>query len=87
MFFGIRLNSALARLGIRPAVISGPYRRQMQQAGRTAGIRPKKLPSLSLLGCPSLYRCELSAAQRKIWMRQHKIDPRAPEVCGTRLVS
>jgi hypothetical protein len=74
MFFGMRINSAIAQLGIRPAVINSDYRRSMQSVGKVRGNSPQEVALLMVAQLPLMHRGELPLAIIKTWIRKRKID-------------
>ena len=80
MFYGTRVNSALATLGIAPMTFTTDYRRSMQKVGEAAGNSPQEVALCMVAELPIIHRINIQPAVIKGWVRERKIDPRAPEV-------
>ncbi|MCK1266761.1 hypothetical protein IVB44_21375 [Bradyrhizobium sp. 49] len=59
MFYGIRVNSALARLGIPPALIEKHLRRYLQQVGEASGNTPQEAAVFIAAELPMIHRMAL----------------------------
>ena len=80
MFYGIRVNSALAKLGVRPAAIAGTDRRMLHARAEAAGATPQEAALIIAAELPLVHRFNLSKEQVEAWVRQKKINPQVPQI-------
>jgi hypothetical protein len=59
MFYGLRVNSALARLGIPPTLIENNFRRSLQQVGEASGNTPQEVAVFIAAELPMIHRINL----------------------------
>ncbi|MGQ2186039.1 hypothetical protein ACT4MK_22175 [Bradyrhizobium barranii] len=80
MFYGIRVNSALARLGIAPTLIETTYRRSMQKVGQASGNTPQEVALYIAAQLPLIHRVNLPAAIVRQWIESGKIKHKSDEM-------
>ena len=80
MFFGLRVNSALALLNIDPRIFKGEYRQAGQLAGKATGASPQEVALLMASELPIVHRVNASPTAAKDWIRKRKVNPRDPDV-------
>jgi hypothetical protein len=80
MFFGLRVNASLAKIGISPRVVNVDYRIAMKRAAKNAGNSPQEVAVFIAAQLPLLHRAALQSAPIKAWIRERKIDPKSEEM-------
>jgi len=80
MFFPLRVNSALAMLGIDPRVVRAEYRQGAQAIGKANGNSPQEVALFIASQLPLAYQFGLQPITAKDWIRKRKINPRDPEI-------
>jgi hypothetical protein len=80
MFYILRFNFALSRLGIAPGSLPYEYRMIGQTLGKENGCNPKEAALIILGQLPILYHMEARAYVAKSWVTQGKIDIENPAI-------
>lgn len=80
MFFAVRVNFSLARLGINPQHVRASYRQFIQSVGKQSGNSAQEIALYIASQIPASYRSDLNPAIVKKWVRQRKVNPRDPEM-------
>lgn len=80
MFFAIRVNNALALLGIDPRIFQSEYRQFGQQIGKESGATPQEVALVLASHLPMVYRLNANPLTAKDWIRKRKVNPRDPSV-------
>ena len=80
MFYALRVNSALALLGIRPAIVAKAYRAAMQDAGKAAGNSPKEVAIHIAAQVPLIYRVDLWRDLIVSWIKSGKVNHKKAEM-------
>ena len=86
MFYGLRVNWALARLGCRPRIFTSAHRELMQKAGIASRRSPQEVALCMVAELPIVHRAEANSAVVESWIRNGKIDPAKDEV-GAALIA
>jgi len=86
MFYGLRINWALSRLGCRPRVFTSAHRELMQKAGIASRRSPQEVALCMVAELPIVHRAETNSAVVESWIRNRKIDPAKDEV-GAALIA
>jgi hypothetical protein len=68
MYYGVRVNSALAMLGIASTLIEKNYRRSMQQVGEASGNTPQEVALFIAAELPLIHRVDLPRAVVEKWV-------------------
>ncbi len=85
MFYGLRLNWALSRLGCRPRIFTPAHRALVQEAGRANGRSPQEVALCMVAELPIVHRA-VDLAVVESWIRNGKIEPAKDEV-GAALIA
>jgi len=80
MFFAVRVNNAIALLGLDPRVISAEYRQGAQLVGKLSGSSPQEVALFIVSQLPIAYRLDLNPLPVKTWIRKKKLNPKDPEM-------
>ena len=80
MFYRIRVNSALARLGIPPNLIERNFRRSLQQVGEASGNTPQEVAVFIAAELPMIHRVNLPAAVVRKWIEDGKVNHKSDEM-------
>ena len=80
MFYGLRVNTSLATLGIKPRFTGEEYRTAMQRIGDQNRNSPQEVAVFIASQLPIIHRAGLQPAVIKTWIREGKIDPASEEM-------
>lgn len=80
LVFTIRVNLALARLGIAPNVLNAGYKAGLIAFGKTSGNSPQEIAVYAAAQLPIVYRLHLNVGLIKTWARKRKINPQSEEM-------
>ncbi|MGY4333303.1 hypothetical protein ACVWWG_007720 [Bradyrhizobium sp. LB7.2] len=80
MFYGIRVNSALARLGILPTLIEKSFRRSLQQVGEASGNTPQEVAVSIAAELPMIHRINLPRSVIQKWIEDGKVNHKSNEM-------
>ena len=80
MFYAIRVNSALAMLGVNPTDIRAEYRQGAQMMGKMSGNSPQEVALFIASQLPIALQLDLNPVVAKAWIRKGKLNPRDPEM-------
>jgi hypothetical protein len=80
MFYALRVNSALALLGIRPALVSRAFRVMMQEVGKAAGNSPQEVAVWIASQLPLIYRVDLQPTLIQKWIEGGKLNKNKTEM-------
>ncbi len=80
MLYALKVNFALANLGIDTRWIRDEYRQGAQAVGKASGNSPQEVAVFIASQLPIVYQLELDPAVAKKWVRERKINPRDPEM-------
>jgi hypothetical protein len=83
MFYVLRVNSALAKLRIRPDDVEAEFGHFMQAAGKQSRSSPQEVALYIASRMPAAYRVGLDVETVRKWLRTGKINPDNPEVRET----
>lgn len=80
MFFEVKVNFALAKLGVNPSELRDEYRQGAQAVGKAAGNSPQEVALFVVSQLPASYQHGLNPFIAKAWIRDRRINVRDPEV-------
>lgn len=80
MFFAIRVNNALALLGIDPRIFRNEYRQLGQEIGHASGASPQEVALVLASHLPLMHKINANPLTAKAWIRKRKINPRDPSI-------
>jgi hypothetical protein len=80
MFFGLRVNTSLAKIGINPRALNIDYRIPMKRTAKIAGNSPQEVAVFIVAQLPLMQRPALQSAPIKAWIRERKINPESEEM-------
>ncbi len=80
MLFPLKVNFALAKLGVNPQHIRSEYRQGAQAVGKAAGNSPQEVALFIASQLPVAYQIDLNPFVVKGWIRERKINIRDPEI-------
>jgi hypothetical protein len=80
MFYAFRVNSALALLGVRPALVAKTYRDAMHEQGKAAGNSPQEVAIYIASQLPLIHRADLRQDLIESWISTGKVDHKKLEM-------
>src|SRR5688572_1461177 len=80
MFYGLRVNTSLATLGLKPVFTGEEYRAAMQRIGDQNRNSPQEVAVFIASQLPINLRSGLQPAVIKTWIREGKIEPASEEM-------
>jgi hypothetical protein len=80
LLFAIRVNSAIAKLGINPADIKAEYRQGAQAFGKRYGYSPQEVALFVVSNLPMDFHFGVNVGTIRTWIRKRKINPQDPEM-------
>jgi hypothetical protein len=80
LLFIVRVNRALAQLGIDPRTFNVDFKVGLMTAGKVSGNSPQEVAIWLVSQLPITHRFGLNPFVVKTWIRKRKINPRLPEM-------
>jgi hypothetical protein len=80
MFFGLRVNASLAKIGISPRAVDIDYRIAVKGLEKTGGNTPQEVAIFIAAQLPLMHRPALQSAPITTWIRERKINPKSEEM-------
>lgn len=80
MLFPVRVNFAIAALGLNPQVFKGDYRVGSQTIGKQQGHSPEEVALYMVSQLPAAYQVEMNVGTVRAWLRKRKINSSDPVV-------
>jgi hypothetical protein len=80
MFYALRVNSAIARLGVRVVDFDSAFRGTMQNLGKSKGYTPQEVALHMVAQLPIVQRTNLDHAMIHDWVRSKKVNVERPEI-------
>ena len=74
MFYAIRFNSAVTRLGIHPLSFDRSLRLALIELGRRKNVPPKDMAVLAIAELPMVSRLDLDRGRLGQWVKEKQIN-------------
>jgi hypothetical protein len=78
VFYVIRVNAAIARLGINPQHVPADLRQRAQEMGKSMGATPQEAALMLVSQLPIAIRAPADYRVVKLWVRERRIRVENP---------
>lgn len=80
MFYILRVNAAIARLGINPQHVPADLRQRAQEMGNSMGATPQEAALMLVSQLPPAIRAPVNYRVAKLWVIKRRIRVENPHI-------